>query len=144
MRRVVVAGAVLGMLGLTLLASRPAPAFDEAADGKRPLSVHHLREYMTKPHSDGIKAGLEAGPADERAWRKLVVHAAMVNESAHMLLQGDRNVDETWTEAAEAMRDGTVQLIEKLKAQDQEGSQETYLAMKQASCAVCHAKHKKD
>ena len=48
----------------------------------RPLTTEQWMEGVIQPHCKAIKKGLEANLLEDKAWNKLAVNAAVLNESS--------------------------------------------------------------
>jgi len=108
----------------------------------RLLTTGQLMEGTVKPHCDALKKGLEVAPADDKAWKKLLVHAALLNEASYTLMDDDRCPDQVWSDAAtKSLRQGSAALVTALQAKDQAAAKSAFGAMTK-SCKACHEKHK--
>src|SRR5690606_26317205 len=81
------------------------------------------------------------GPKEDKTWAELAMHAALLNESGHLLMQNGRCPDAVWAEAAAALRGGSAGVFAAAGKKDLKAAQESFKQVT-ASCQSCHAKHK--
>lgn len=126
-----------------LLASAAVNA--QVKKGKtRLLTTEQLMEGTVKPNCDAVKKGLESAPADDKAWHKLAIHAATLNEASYTLMDDGRCPDQVWAEAAtKALRQGSADLVKAVEAKDHAAAKTAFGAMTKA-CKACHDKHKEN
>lgn len=118
-----------------------APA--QVKKGKtRPASTHHIMEGLVQPNCAALGKGLKETPADDEAWEKLAVNAALLNETSYILMDDGRCPDGDWAGAATTLRECSAVVLEKVEAKDAAGAAEAFKAMT-AACAACHKAHKK-
>jgi cytochrome c556 len=109
----------------------------------RPLTSHQLMEGLVKPQTTVLGEALkEPGPADDRAWRRAATSAALLNESAHIMMADQRCPDQVWADSCKSLQDNSQILLTKLEAKDAAGAREAFGAMTKA-CASCHAVYHK-
>lgn len=109
---------------------------------ERPLTTKQWMQAVHKVHCGAIKEDLDKGPADDAAWEKLALHAAMMNESAHVLMADGRCPDAVWAEACKTLDEGSSAVLAAIAAKDAEAGKAAFGAMT-ASCGACHRAHKK-
>ena len=114
-----------------------------AQSGKdvRVASVHDIMAGIHKIHCTDLKKALDAGPSDDEAWEKVAVHAAMMNESGHVLMQNKRCPDGVWKGACATLREGSANVSAAAKKKDLDGAKRAFKAMTGA-CGACHKAHK--
>ncbi len=142
LRATALAVALLSLGAATTFGSGDKPG----SKGKtRPLTTEQLMEGLVKPHTDALKKGLiEKAPADEKAWKGLMVSAALLNESSYTMMDDGRSPDAVWTDAStKALRQGSADLLKALAAKDHAAAKAAFGAMTK-SCKGCHDKHKDD
>ena len=124
----------LGVLLFAGLAMAQGPGYHEIAN------TGQLMQGLIQPSAGAINnAAKESGPADDRAWRGVVVNAIMVQESAQLLKTSGRAKDqEGWSKAADALGDAGAEV--------QKAAQSKDLAALQAAagkingtCQGCHS-----
>jgi cytochrome c556 len=109
----------------------------------RLLETRQLMSAVVKTHCGGIKKGLEAAPADDKAWAELATSAALLNEASYILMDDGRCPDGAWAEAAtKLLRDGSARVHAAVAARDVEGARKAFGEMTKA-CEACHKAHKK-
>lgn len=122
--------------------------FNEASNAQvtkgkeRPLTTKQWMQAVHKVHCGAIKKGLDAGPSDDEAWAEIALHAAMMNESSHVLLADGRCPDGVWADACKALEEGSGQVLAAVEAKDAEAGATAFGAMTK-SCGACHKAHKK-
>jgi hypothetical protein len=131
----------LGLAGCVVLGS---VAVAQVKKGKtRLLETKQLMSAVVKLHCGGIKKGLEAAPADDKAWAELATSAALLNEASYVLMDDGRCPDGAWAEAAtKLLRDGSAKVHAAVAAKDFEGAKKAFGDMTKA-CEGCHKAHKK-
>ena len=132
----VVTGAMIGAAWLTLSAS--------AEDKKGPERVARVKDIMAgihRVHCGAIGKALK-GDLDEKGWEKIIVHAAMMNESGHILMQNNRCPDGVWAKAAGVLREGAAGVVAAAKSQDKDAASAAFKKMT-SSCKSCHKAHRK-
>ena len=108
----------------------------------RLLTTGQLMEGTVKPHCDALKKSLEAASIEDKAWKKLAVHAALLNESSYTLMDDGRCPDGVWADAAtKTLRDGSATLLKAIDSKDHAAAKAAFGSMTK-SCKACHEKHK--
>jgi cytochrome c556 len=108
----------------------------------RPLTAHQLMEGLVKPQCTALGDALKgSGPADDKAWKSAATHAALLNESAHIMMSDSRCPDAVWAEACKLLDESSKKVLTRIEARDLSGAQEGF-AMVTKACGACHAKHK--
>jgi cytochrome c556 len=109
----------------------------------RPLLTKQLMAGMVKPNCAGLGEALKgSGPADDKAWDAAATQAALLNESAHIMMADGRCPDAVWAGACKTLQDASQEALEKIKARDAAGAQGAFAAVTK-SCGACHTAHKK-
>ena len=103
-------------------------------------SVGQLMQGLVQPSTGAINnAAKEAGPADERAWRGVVVNAIMVQESAQLLKTSGRVKDQdAWIKAADALGEVGAEVQKAGQAKDLAALQAAAGKIN-AACQGCHS-----
>ncbi len=109
---------------------------------ERPLTTKQWMQAVHKVHCGAIKSDLDAGPSDDKAWEAIALHAAMLNESSHVLMADGRCPDGTWADACKTLGTGSQDVLDAVEAKDVEAAKTAFGAMTQA-CGGCHKAHKK-
>lgn len=144
-------GRRLGVLGVVMVAGGGAIVLAvraTAADAPkgvspdRVLAIKHIMAGIHVPHAKALGEALKGeGPKDDKAWSDLALHAALLNESGHLLMENGRCPDNVWADAAAALRKGSAGVFEAAGKKDLKAAQ-AGLAQINTSCGACHAKHK--
>ncbi len=113
----------------------------QSAKDARVATVHDIMNGIHKVHCTALKKALDAGPSDDEAWEKVAIHAAMMNESGHVLMQNKRCPDGVWAGACGTLREGSANVSAAAKKKDLDGAKAAFKAMTGA-CSACHKKHK--
>ena len=135
---------VIKLFSVLLILGIVSNAVTQIQKGKtRPLTTEQWMEGVIQPHCKAIKKGLEANLLEDKAWNKLAVNAAVLNESSYVLMADDRCPDEVWaTAASETLRIGSTELLKAIESKDVEAAKSAFSQIKK-SCAPCHEAHKK-
>ncbi len=134
----VVAMTALSTASVVALSARVAVADDT----KRVVSVKQIMQGLVKPNCGAIGGLLEdAGPADDDAWGQVAMHAALLNETGHLLIQNNRCPSAVWADATRTLRGGAAKLADAAGKKDLAA---TRAAFKEATsaCKTCHDEHK--
>ena len=114
-----------------------------AARYQKVAKVHHFMKGIVGPGSKSIRAGLRGqGPATEKDWAQLEMHAALMAEASQLLTMGGRAKDSTWSTSAEALRKSATALA-KAAASKEVAAARRALGQTGRSCGACHRKHRK-
>ena len=93
------------------------------AKGKtRPLTTAQMMAGLVKPKYVELKEGLAKESLSPDDWKALATHAALLNESSHMLMADDRCPDDTWKDASMILRKATDAALASIKQKDSESS----------------------
>ncbi len=119
-------------------------AITQVKKGKtRPMMTEQWMEGVMAPHSAALRKGLQAEPADDKAWEKLAMHAALLNEASYVLMADGRCPDEVWANAAsEILREGSADALKAIEAKDLEAAKNASASIG-AACKACHSVHRK-
>jgi len=132
---------VVGIVLVTYFAIHPATG--QIKQGKeRPLKTSQLMGGLVAPNCGALKKGLDAGPADEKAWKSVATNAALLNEASHIVMADGRCPDGTWAGAAKTLRECSAAVLKAIDEQDVEAAKSAFGAMTKA-CGECHKAHKK-
>lgn len=134
---VAMAAGMATLAGRAMAADEPKPASPD-----RIASIEHIMAGIHAPHCGAIGELLKGeGPKEDKTWAELAMHAALLNESGHLLMQNGRCPDAVWAEAAAALRGGSAGVFAAAGKKDLKAAQESFKQVT-ASCQSCHAKHK--
>ena len=134
--RIVKVAGVLALAGAVALATQ---GMAQVKKGKsRPMTTKQLMGGLVGPSTSALGKDLQGvGPADDKAWEAAATKAALLNESAHLMMDDGRCPDATWAAACKAMQDGSQQLLAKIEAKDASGARDA-MTMVTGSCKSCH------
>ena len=140
MKHVRLAG-VVTLVAAVAAMSMTMDSADAQKKGKtRSATTHQLMEGLVGPNCGALGKALKADDAD---WDKIALHAALLNESGHLLMADGRCPDGEWAKGAKTMQKCSAILLEKVAAKDLEGAQGAFKALTSGGCKTCHEKHKK-
>ncbi|REJ70732.1 MAG: hypothetical protein DWQ31_00020 [Planctomycetota bacterium] len=109
---------------------------------ERPLLTKQLMKGLVAPQCGALKKELDAQPADDEAWERVALCAALLNEASHTLMADGRCPDETWAVAAsQTLREGTAAVLAAAEAQNLDDAVAGFKSLTQA-CGACHQAHK--
>jgi cytochrome c556 len=125
---------VIGAFLLAGVALAQAPAYKEIAN------TGQLMQGMIQPASSAIaEASKDAGPADQRAWRTVMLHSLMLQETGQLLLMGSRAKDQDgWVKATQALMDAGAAAQKAAQAKDVAALQAASASIN-SSCQGCHS-----
>lgn len=113
-----------------------------AASPDRIVSIRHIMAGIHAPNCGGIAEMLKGeGPKDDKAWDTLAMHAGLLNESGHLLMENKRCPDAVWAEATAQLRRGSLAVHAAAGKHDLNAAKDAFKEVT-ASCGACHAKHK--
>lgn len=129
---------VVCVLGLAALAS------GQVQKGKtQPLLTKYWMRGVNGPHCTALNNLLkEPGPADEKAWETAAQHAAVLNESSHVLMADGRCPDATWAQATKQLREGSEAVLKAIEAKNPAEARAAFAGVLQG-CKTCHDAHRK-
>jgi hypothetical protein len=107
---------------------------------KRTASVEQLMEGIVVVHCKSLSKELKA---DKPNWKHIRLHAAMLNESGHNLMDDGRCISAEWAAASKILQKCSNVIIEKSKKEDLAGAQGAFKVLTTKGCGACHKKHKK-
>jgi hypothetical protein len=144
MRRVFCCATVVGLTALLL--TNPMSGADKSpfpAKGKtRAAETKYLMRGITGPNFGALDTALkEKGPADDKAWDKVVLEAELLNEMGYLIVDDERSPGKEWADAAKILRDNSSKLLDAAKDKKLEDSQAAFKAMS-SSCGACHSVYK--
>ena len=141
-KRLIVACGVAGIVVAVLFGTNAGNA--AVTKGKeRPLLTKQLMKGLVAAQCGALKKGLDAKPADDKAWDAVALSAALLNEASYALMADGRCPDGTWaTAASQTLRQGSADVLAATEAKDLDAANAAFGNMTQA-CAACHKAHKK-
>lgn len=134
-------GAVMAAVaGAGLLMGTATAEKGEKKAKKHAATVEQLMEGVVVTHYKALGKELKA---DKPNWKHIRLHAAMLNESGHNLMDDGRCISKEWAASSKILQDCSKVIIAKAKAEDLEGTVGAFKVLSSKGCAVCHKKHKK-
>lgn len=129
---------ILGILAVTV--STQAGADDKP---ERVAEVKHIMEGIHKVHcGPAVELTKGDGPTDDKGWAELEMHAALMNESGHLLMENNRCPGAEWAKACATLQAGAAGVVEAAKAKDLAAAATAAQKMT-VSCKMCHKVYKK-
>ena len=136
----VLAGAV-ALAGAAILAGQSDAQIKKGKT--RPLTTAQLMAGLIKPAATDLGKELQgSGPADEKGWQAAAMKAALLNETAHVMMADGRCPDQVWADACKTLQEKSRLALEKIEARDAPTAREALNAM-MVSCKGCHTAHKR-
>ncbi len=127
------------MFALSALAlAQTAPAYEPIASVKQIMSV------SMKPLMDSLGAMNKAGgPQDDKQWGIAEQTAAMLAETGHLLLEGNRAKDQdVWVKNSQKLQASAVDLMKAAHDKNADGWKAS-MASLGGTCRNCHNVHRK-
>ena len=99
---------------------------------------------MQKPAMDSLAAMVKAGgPADDKEWALAQQNAAVLAETAQLLLMGSRPLDQdVWIKNSQRLRTAAADSMKAAEAKDL-GAWKASIGAMGSGCRGCHTVHKK-
>ena len=107
----------------------------------RPLTTSQMMAGLIKPQLTILKDGLEAGPKDDDAWKAIATSAALLNESAYLMMDDGRCPDKVWSDGCVMLEKATVEILKQVDAKNAPAALAGVDGVT-ASCKHCHTEHK--
>jgi cytochrome c556 len=145
-------------IGFVIAAGRTArsaaPADSAAAVAAPVATVKHVMQAMTMPAAatiwDSVSTIVDAAgvqenqPRTDEEWAVVEAHAAVLIESANMLVAEERAVDRgDWVKFSHALRDSATRALTAAQKKDPEGILAVGEVINQ-SCDACHERYLRD
>ncbi|GAB4153931.1 MAG: hypothetical protein Tsb009_30450 [Planctomycetaceae bacterium] len=124
------------LLGTTASAEKGKPGKKK----KRAASVEQLMEGVVVVHCKALGKELNS---EKPNWKHVKLHAAMLNESGHNLMDDGRCPSKEWAAASKILQKCSVVIIDHAKKEDLAGAKSAFKVLTTKGCAACHKKHKK-
>jgi len=128
----------LTLLAIAGLAVAQEPSYQVVASSKQ------LMAGVQKPAMDSLAAMMKAGgPKDEKEWETAQQSAAVLAETAQLLLMGARPLDQDlWIKSSNRLREAAAASAKAAEAKDL-AAWKSSLGQMGAACKSCHSVHKK-
>ena len=129
---------VLALAAAVCLMQAQNPEYHVVASAKQ------IMAGIQKPAMDSLAAMLKAGgPQDDKEWETAQRHAAVLAETAQLLLMGNRPLDQdVWVKSSQKLHESAVASTKAAEAKDI-ATWKSSLANMGAACKSCHNVHKK-
>lgn len=133
----------IGILAASLLVAGFAIADRVEAQknkGKtRAASTQHLMRGLVGVNCGALKKDLDATDIN---WNDITMHAALLNEAGHLLMDDGRCPDSEWAKAAKALQAQSAAVMAASAKDDVASAKVAFTELTAQSCAICHAAHK--
>jgi len=132
---------MLALVACAVVVSFALPGNAQKKGKTRPLTTSQMMAGLIKPQLTILKEGLEAGSRDDDAWKAIATSAALLNESAYLMMDDGRCPDKIWSEGCVMLKDATVDILKQVDARNATAALAGVDGVI-ASCKHCHAEHK--
>ena len=105
----------------------------------RAASTKHLMKGLVAVNCGGLKKDLDSTEID---WNEITMHAALLNEAGHLLMDDGRCPDGEWAKAAKALQTQSTAVMAAAAKDDVASAKAAFTELTAQSCAICHAAHK--
>ena len=129
----------LSMLLLASIAVAQSPSYQQVASAKQ------IMAGVQKPAMDSMAVMRKAGgPKDDKEWATAQTHAAVLAETAQLLLMGSRPLDQdVWVKSAQRLHTSSSEAAKAAEAKDLK-AWETAMNGMGGACRSCHKVHRKE
>jgi hypothetical protein len=131
----------LVLVACAVVTSLALPGNAQKKGRTRPLTTSQMMAGLIKPQLTILKEGLEAGPKDDDAWKAIATSAALLNESAYLMMDDGRCPDKVWSESCVMLEKATVEILIQVDAKNAPAALAGVDGVT-ASCKHCHTEHK--
>ncbi|MFN3324739.1 MAG: cytochrome c [Bryobacteraceae bacterium] len=127
-----------GILVLAAVVFAQSPQYHPVASSKQ------IMAGVCKPAMDSLVAMNKAGgPKDEKEWELAHQHAALLTETAQLLLMGNRPLDQdVWIKSSKNLEAAAEKVAQAAQSRDVEAWKSSFNTVGSA-CRSCHNVHKK-
>ena len=105
----------------------------------RAALTKHLMKGMVATNCGALKKDLDATDLN---WNDITLHAAMLNEAGHLLMDDGRCPDGEWAKASKALQAQSAAVLAAAEKDDAATAKAAFKELTAQSCAICHAAHK--
>ncbi|MBC8350504.1 MAG: hypothetical protein H8E66_00860 [Planctomycetes bacterium] len=141
MRRLLALTVAIVLVGGMITFVRSSLVSAQAKGKTRPLTTSQMMAGLVKPKYVELKDGLAKETLGDDDWKALATHAALLNESSHMLMADDRCPDKTWEDASMILRNASDDALAALSKKNADGAAKAFENIS-LSCKTCHAEFK--
>lgn len=132
-----------GVLFFALAVLLAVPNADAQKKGKsRPAETKYLMKGIVQANCAALGGLLkDKGPADDKAWGQVAVHAAVLNEMGYVLMDDGRCPSGDWAGATKTLKECSAKVAEAAEGKKLEDAQGAFKALTGA-CSACHKAHR--
>ena len=105
----------------------------------RAALTKQLMKGLVAANCGALKKDLDA---TELNWNDITLHAALLNEAGHLLMDDGRCPDAEWAKAAKALQAQSAAVLAAAEKDDAATAKAAFKDLTAQSCAICHAAHK--
>ncbi|MCX7418909.1 MAG: hypothetical protein NT013_05150 [Planctomycetia bacterium] len=105
----------------------------------RAASTKHLMNGLVGSNCGALKKDLDS---TEINWNDITLHAALLNEAGHLLMDDGRCPDGEWAKASKALQAQSAAVLAAAEKDDAATAKAAFKELTAQSCAICHAAHK--
>lgn len=105
----------------------------------RAALTKHLMKGLVAANCGALKKDLDAADTN---WDDITLHAALLNEAGHLLMDDGRCPDGEWAKAAKALQAQSAAVVAAAAKDDVATAKAAFKDLTAQSCAICHAAHK--
>ena len=105
----------------------------------RAALTKQLMKGLVAANCGALKKDLDA---TELNWNDITLHAALLNEAGHLLMDDGRCPDAEWAKAAKALQAQSAAVLAAAEKDDAASAKAAFKELTAQSCAICHAAHK--
>lgn len=106
----------------------------------RAASTKHLMKGLVSVNCGALKKALDA--TTDINWNDITMHAALLNEAGHLLMDDGRCPDGEWAKAAAALQKQSAAVMAAATKDDVASAKVAFTELTAQSCEICHAAHK--
>jgi hypothetical protein len=134
-------GAAAVTLGLAVLIAGQTAQAQKTKGKTRVAETFFLMRGINQPNCAALGKILKEGPADNKGWMQVKLHASLLNEMGYLLMDDGRCPDKVWADAAKTLRECSAKVVEAAGKKDVETARTAFKQLLTA-CAGCHKAHK--
>ena len=105
----------------------------------RAALTKHLMKGLVAANCGALKKDLDSADLN---WNDITLHAALLNEAGHLLMDDGRCPDGEWAKAAKALQAQSAAVLAAAEKDDAATAKAAFKDLTAQSCAICHAAHK--
>ena len=105
----------------------------------RAALTKQLMKGLVAANCGALKKDLDA---TELNWNDITLHAALLNEAGHLLMDDGRCPDGEWAKDSKALQAQSAAVLAAAEKDDAATAKAAFKDLTAQSCAICHAAHK--